>query len=522
MYNNKKVLIKFGQKYFKIFLNSILTIISFLRAFEGLKNKLITVNFRKKNGHISLSSNSALDMATGEWIALLDHDDELSYDALFRVVSTINENPDAALIYSDEDKINSAGRHEDPYFKCNWNYDLFLSQNMISHLGVYKTSIVKQIGGFRGNYEGSQDYDLALRFIDEISHDQIVHIPYVLYHWRIHKQSTAKIVGNKPYALSAAKKAIEDHLARNSVDATVHILPEINMYRVKYKLGKYQPSVSIIIPSKNNNALLKNCIDSILIKTKYSNYEIIIVDNGSDDAETLKFLDKISRNEKVKILQYNNKFNYSDINNTAASECENEYLCFLNDDTEVITDDWLEEMVSIGIQDGVGIVGAKLKYPDNTLQHGGIILGIGGVGSHSHKGIPESTNGYFNRAGLIQSVSAVTGASLLINRKLFNEVKGFNTKELPIAYNDIDLCLRVKEQGFRVVYTPFAELYHYESSSRGTDTSGANLIRLENESSYMYQKWEKIIDNDPAYSPNLTLTSDSFSLAWPPRVSKFN
>lgn len=490
--------------------------IKYLKELERLDPK-IKVIFRKENGHISQASNSAISLATGEWLALFDHDDILSSDALYWVAKAIVENSNAALIYSDEDKINYRGLRQDPYFKCDWNYDLFLSQNMISHLGVYRTDIVKEIGGFRPGYEGSQDYDLALRFIEKISDDQIIHIPRVLYHWRIHKQSTAKIVDKKPYALISAQEAITEHLIRKGVKAEVTIIPKINMYRVKYTLQS-NPSVSIIIPTKDNYKMLKKCINSIIEKSSYPNYNIIVVNNNSTDQDTTSYLEELSQIELVTILEYYDEFNFSAINNVAAKKSNSDYICFLNDDTEVITHSWLEEMISIAEQDRVGVVGAKLKYANNTLQHAGVILGVGGVGSHSHKGISENTNGYFNRAGLIQSMSAVTGACLLIRRDLFNQVGGFNAMELAIAYNDVDLCLRVKELGYRVVYTPFAELYHYESASRGSDTIKVNEIRLKKEAEYMYKMWSDLIANDPAYSPNLTLTSDSFSLAWPPRV----
>lgn len=481
------------------------------------KDKRIKVVFRKKNGHISSASNSALEITTGEYVALLDHDDKLPEDALFWVVKTINENPSVSLIYSDEDKFDLKGSRSDPYFKCDWNYSLFLSQNLISHLGVYKTRIMKKIGGFRQGYEGSQDYDLALRFIEHIPHKQIVHIPRVLYHWRIHENSTAFRVDKKPYALTSARRAIGEHLERMDISSRVEIL-ENQMYRVKYDLPQDLPLVSIIIPTRNNLRLLKKCIKSISHKTEYSNYEILIIDNNSDNQQTLHYLEKLKEKDNISVLRDKRDFNFSAINNKAVKSAKGKYICFLNDDTEVISPNWLSEMVSIAIQKGVGAVGAKLWYPDKTLQHGGIILGVKGIGSHAHKFILKGNGGYFNRATLIQEFSAVTSACMLVSKKVFYEVDGFDEKNLSVAFNDVDLCLKIRELGYRIVWTPYAELYHHESISRGEDKLSNPDQRFKKENEFMLEKWKKWIKNDPAYSPNLTLEREDFSLAWPPRI----
>lgn len=480
------------------------------------KDSRIKVQFRKKNGHISEASNSALEMAEGEFVALLDHDDLFTEDALFWVATAINKNSGAALIYSDEDKTDTKGRLLEPYFKCDWNYHLFLSQNMVSHLGVYKTSIARQIGGFRKGFEGSQDYDLALRFIELIDEKQIVHIPRVLYHWRIHKQSTAVNAQSKPYATKAARRAIAEHLKRINVQAEVEILP-INLYRVKYNLPEVLPMVSIIISTRNNPELLQKCMESILKKTSYKNVEIIVVDNNSDEPETVKYLSELQNKREVKILADKREFNFSAINNQAAQNAKGEFLLFINDDTEVIHKEWLSEMVCIVAQDRVGVVGAKLWYPNNTLQHGGIILGIKGVAGHAHKYFDKLNQGYLGRANLIQEFSAVTGACMLVKKELFNRVGGFD-ENLAIAYNDIDLCLRIRKQGLKVVWTPYAELIHHESQSRGDDFQDEKYERLKKESAYLLNRWGDIIQNDPAYSPNLTLEAENFGLAWPPRL----
>ncbi len=490
--------------------------INFLLEYQKTDNR-IKVTFRKENGHISRASNSALEIATGEWMALFDHDDLLSTDALYWVVKAINKNPNVALIYSDEDKIDRKGKRQNPYFKCDWNYELFLSQNLISHLGVYKTDIVKKIGGFRIGFEGSQDYDLALRYIEEIKPDQIFHIPRVLYHWRIHKKSTALKVDKKPYALTSASSAISEHLSRNGILGSVEIL-ENQMYRVKYDLPTNNPLVSIIIPTKNNKKLLKKCINSILEKTNYSNYEILIVNNNSDDESTLNYLEKIKQNDNIRVLVDKREFNFSAINNNAVENIKGELICFLNDDTEVISHNWLTEMLSIALQPGVGVVGARLWYPNNTLQHGGIVLGIGGIGSHAHKFLDKGEHGYFNRAELIQEFSAVTAACMLIPKKIFKQVGGFNETSLAISFNDVDLCLKIRVLNYRVVWTPFAELYHHESVSRGTDDTEEISPRFQSEIEFMNKTWANWIQNDPAYSPNLTLNAENFSLAWPPRL----
>jgi len=493
--------------------------IEVLKKYEK-KDKRIKVVYRKENGHISNASNSALELATGDFIVLLDHDDKLSEDALFWMAKTINEQPAAKLIYSDEDKIDDKGIRKDPYFKCDWNYSLFLSQNFINHLGAYDAKLFKKIGGFRPGYEGSQDYDMVLRFIEHISPDSIVHIPRVLYHWRIHKNSTAYKADEKPYALIAAQKAIADHLKRKEINADVELLDN-QMYRVKYMLPDTPPLVSIIIPTKDNFKILERCINSLLLKTDYNNYEILIVDNNSEDKNTLDYLQEIRKNEKVTVLKDKQKFNFSSINNKAVNHVNGSYLCFLNDDTEVISTAWLSEMVSVGVQQGVGVVGARLWYPNNTLQHGGVVLGIGGVASHSHKRIPKGKGGYFNRATLIQEFSAVTAACMLLPKKVFLEIDGFDEENLTVAFNDVDLCLSIREKGYRIVWTPYAELYHHESLSRGEDRLDEKNKRFFLENEFMLKKWKTWIENDPAYSPNLTLKAEDFSFAWPPRVDLY-
>lgn len=488
-----------------------------LRRFEKTDAR-IRIVYREENGHISNASNTALEMARGEWIVLMDQDDVLSVDALVRVAGLINRHPEARLIYSDEDKLDENGGRFDPYFKCDWNYQLFLSQNMISHLGAYHRETIRMIGGFRPGFEGSQDYDLALRFIEQIKPQQIFHIPHVLYHWRAHNRSTAVGTETKPYAVIAGQKAISEHLKRVQVSAEVEILP-IQMYRVKYHPPEVFPKVSIIIPTRNNKALLKTCLDSLIEKTDYPDFEILVVNNASDDPATIRYLNKIRKHPEVTVLNDVRPFNFSALNNRAVESAKGELICFLNDDTEVINPDWLGEMMSMVMQPGVAIAGARLWYPGDRLQHGGVILGIGGVGSHAHKGVAHDDYGYFCRAVLQQEFSAVTAAGMLIRKDAFVQAGGFDEENLRIAYNDVDLCLKVKSLGYKVVWTPYAELYHHESVSRGDDFAEDQIRRFKTENDFMLRKWTRFIQNDPAYSPNLTLKAENFDLAFPPRVT---
>ncbi len=477
----------------------------------------IKVVCREQNGHISAASNSALQMATGKWVALLDHDDLLSEHALYWVVDAINKRPDARLIYSDEDKLNEAGRRVLPLFKCDWNRDLFYSYNMISHLGVYHAELVKELGGFSVGMEGSQDYDLALRCIECIKPTQIHHIPRILYHWRIHPESTAQSPTTKPYAMVAGEKALNAHFERLRIAARAEFVGL--GYRIHYALPAILPLVSLIMPTRNGLQLLQRSVESIFAKTTYANYELLIVDNGSDDIDTLHYLASLGADSRVRVIRDDHAFNYSALNNAAARVAKGELLCLINNDIAVISPDWLSEMVAIALLDDVGAVGARLWYPDNTLQHGGVLLGVGGVANHAHLGLRRDKFGYFGRAGLRQSFSAVTGACLLVRKAIYDQVGGLNENDLAIAFNDVDFCLRVREAGYRNVWTPYAELYHYESATRGIEDTSEKRARFASEVQYMQRRWNGLLLQDPAYSPNLTLELHDFSLAWPPRIA---
>ncbi len=484
-------------------------------AGEDLRIKVV---FRPRNGHISAASNSALALATGEWAALLDHDDRLAEHALYWVARTAVEHPEAALIYSDEDKIDGRGERSEPYFKCDWNPDLFLSHNMICHLGVYRRAVVEELGGFREGFEGAQDYDLALRVTEKIPPAAIRHIPRVLYHWRMHGGSTARSADSKPYAAQAANRALNEHVQRMGIRGRVELDGEA--HRTRYDLPDPPPMATIIIPFRNGRRLLQTCIESIRAKTTYSPYEMLLVDNGSDEPETLVYLKELQQDPRLRVIRDGRPFNYSALNNMAVRAAQGEFVVLLNNDIEVISPDWLSEMISLAMRPGTGAVGARLWYPDGTLQHGGIIVGIGGVAGHAHKGLPRGMPGYFGRATLRQSVSAVTGACLVVRRQTYLQVGGLDEANLSVAFNDVDFGLKLIQAGCRNIWTPYAELDHHEAKSRGYEDDTKKRWRFFKEMAFMKQKWGAALLNDPAYSPNLTLDHEDFSLAWPPRVER--
>jgi glycosyltransferase involved in cell wall biosynthesis len=486
-----------------------------LEEYAG-KDKRIKLNFRKENGHISEATNSALEIAKGEFILLLDQDDEIPKHAMFMIVDALNKDPDLCLFYSDEDKMDVNGYRHGAYFKSDWNYDLFNGHNMVSHLGVYKTSIVRKINGFRKGYEGSQDYDLAHRFIEQIKTSQIKHIPHILYHWRTLPTSTAVSMGSKNYAFDAALRSLSDHLLRTKQQAVVTEAPNYG-YRVKRNIPTPEPLVSIIIPIKDKVEFLKKCITSIFEKTTYKNFEIIIADNGSKLDSTKKYLKKITTEHKnIRKFSYPGEFNYSAINNEAVKIANGEIIGLVNNDIEVINEEWLSEIVSQVLRKDAGAVGAKLYYSNETVQHAGIVLGIHVVGNHIHKNYDRKNPGYFNKLELIQNFTALTAACLFVKKSIYLEVGGLDAVNLKVAYNDVDFCLRLHEKGYLNIWTPFAELYHHESVSRGQDDLSQGA-RYKKEIDYMYKKWGKLIDRDPYYNPNLSNDSVEFRLSVPPR-----
>lgn len=480
------------------------------------KDPRIKVIFRDTNGHISEASNSALALATGQFVALLDHDDELHPLALFEVARSIDAHPQWKIVFSDEDKIDEAGRRSAPYFKADWNYDLLLSQNCISHLGVYAADLLREVGGFRKGFEGSQDHDLALRCVERLESGEIGHIPKVLYHWRMVEGSTARGVSEKNYAATAGCKAIAEHLARCGVNGTVDVILQ-GYYRVKYAVPEPMPMVSLIIPTRDKVELLSMCIESILRNTDYENYEILVVDNQSREAATLDYLADIESEPKVRVLRYDAAFNFSAINNFAARQAQGGVLGLINNDIEVKDAGWLREMVAHACREGVGAVGCMLYYPNDTIQHAGVVTGLHGVAGHILVGKPRGSDGYFGRGCLVQNLSAVTAACLLVQKQVFDKVGGLDEK-LRVAFNDIDFCLRVREAGYRNVWTPHAELYHHESASRGAEDTPEKQARFREEVEFMYGRWGDTLQRDPAYNPNLTLSGYPFEMAFPPRI----
>ncbi len=471
----------------------------------------IKLVFREENGHICHATNSAFALANGTWIALLDHDDVLREHALAEVALEISRHPEAQLFYSDEDKLDESGNRYDPYFKPAFSRELFRSQNYLNHLTVHKADNIRRVGGWRPGYEGSQDYDLNLRIFEQIGQHAIRHIPKVLYHWRAVEGSTARTGEEKSYAFDAGLKALEDHVERTGLDASVMPAPDTPFYRLKLAVPEPAPLVSLIIPTRDGLELLRGCVRSILSRTTYENYEIIIVDNGSTDTGTLDYMDEISQRANVRVLKYDKPFNYSAINNFAVAQAHGSIVGLINNDIEVISPDWLGEMVSWSAQAEIGCVGAKLFYANDTVQHAGVVLGLGGVAGHSHKHFPRNHAGYFFRLQVLQNYSAVTAACLLVRKEVYDEVGGLNAEDLTVAFNDVDFCLKVREAGYSNVWSPFAELYHLESISRGTDESPERIERFEKEINFMKSQWGAELLSDPYYSPHLSTDREDFS-----------
>ncbi|WP_083439384.1 glycosyltransferase family 2 protein [Acetobacterium bakii] len=470
----------------------------------------IKIVYRTENGHISEASNSALALATGEFIGLLDNDDTLADFALFEVVKVLNENPEADLIYSDEDKLSEDNKRSQPFFKTDWAPDILLATNYVCHFGVYRKRIIDEIGGFRKGYEGAQDYDLVLRFTEKT--DKIHHIQKVLYHWRMIQNSTAVNPESKGYAFEAGLKSLEDALTRRGIKGTVSHGAFPGVYDIEYEV--FNPGlVSVIIPTRDNPLDLKACIDSIFEKTVYEKFEIIVADNGSEKDETFMLFDYYSKKypDQFKVIRIDIPFNFSKINNLAVEEANGEYLLFLNNDITVITKGWMTRMVSFAQQEHIGAVGAKLYYPDNTIQHAGVLLGMGGVAGHGHCGYPRGDYGYFGKLVINNNYTSVTAACLMVKRSDFDMVGGFEEK-LTIAFNDVDFCLKLYEKGKYNIWLHNVELYHYESKSRGAEDTYSKYKRFNSEIKYMKDHWLKYIKDDPFYNRNLTRVDGNYAI----------
>lgn len=466
------------------------------------RDKRIKVKYRKKNGHISATTNDALNMAKGEFIGLIDDDDLLDSNALYEVVKLLNKNKGADFIYSDEDKLNLKGQFCDPHFKPDWSPDTLLSLNYICHFTVIRKNLVKKVGGFELGLEGSQDHDLFLK-VTEITNN-IYHIPKILYHWRMVEGSTSMTIDNKSYATDKGKIAIENALKRRKIKGKVLKDKVSTYYRIEYDTSE-KPLVSIIIPTRDYMDITKTCVDSIYKKSTYKNFEIVIANNDSKKEETLNFFKEYSKKYKnFRVIDCIMDFNYSKINNIAIKKSKGDYIILLNNDTEIITENWIETMLGYAMQKHIGCVGAKLLYPDDlTIQHAGVILGLGGVASHAYIGETRDALGMYGRLRVPYDYAANTAACLMVNKKKFQEVNGLE-EDLMVAYNDIDFNIKLLNAGYYNVFLPQVEIIHYESKSRGLDTSSEKYKRFQKESQYMWDKWKEMLNSDPFYNNNFS------------------
>jgi len=470
--------------------------------------------YAKKDARVRVLSapgGDILALVRGQYVAWFDQGDEMAPDALHWVADALAAYPSSALIYADEDRIDRNGNRCDPYFKPDWNPDLLLAQNYVKRLGVYDIARVRSLGALAAGIDGAAEYDLALRFTENLAPDRVRHIPRVLYHRRAPSAPQRGIT-------AAEAHAVKQHLARLGVDASVasdSAFPAAS--RVRYPLSAPLPLVTLIILTRDRVDLLRQCVLSILQKTAYPNYRILVVDNGSVEADTMAFLADISCRKNIAVLRDAGAFNFAALNNRAVASVESGLVGLLNNDLEAINSDWLDEMVSHALRPEIGVVGARLWYPDDTLQHGGVFLAGDLVAMHLHKGLPRGQPGHGARAVAIQNVAAVTGACMLMRLELYRQVGGMD-ENLAVAYNDVDLCLRVGQLGLRNLWTPYAELYHHESASRGAEDTPEKLARLQRESDYMKARWGRLLYDDPAYNPNLAIDREDSALAWPPRL----
>ena len=470
----------------------------------------IRVKNLEENLGIAGNTNEALVMARGEFVGLLDHDDLLAPQALFRIAEALTADPQADAVYTDEDKVTTdLSEHFQPHFKPDFNLDLLRSNNYITHFFVVRTRLAREAGGFRREFDGAQDYDFIFRCTEEAK--KVLHVPEVLYHWRTHKASTADNPASKMYAFEAGKRAIEAHLARCGQEGTVSLRKDLGFYRVEYPV-QGEPLVSILIPNRDQKETLEKCLNSIWEKSTYKNYEILIVENNSSSPEIFDYYREIEKRPGVRILTWKEGFNYSAINNFGEKSAAGDYLLFLNNDVEVINPGWIEELLGNCQRKEVGIVGAKLYYPDDTIQHAGTVIGIGGIAGHAFLNMPRSRTGYLHKASLQMDLSAVTAACMMMKRQVFKQLGGFEER-LSVAFNDVDLCLRTEQAGYLVVYNPEVELYHYESKSRGAEDSEEKVRRFQEEIEFMRCRWMDLLKKgDPYYNRNLTLSKWNYSL----------
>lgn len=504
------------------------------KYYEGKEN--IKYKFLNSNKGISENTNEAIKLATGDFIGFLDHDDILSQDCLYEVVKTINKIKNVDFIYSDEDKIDEQGERFEPYFKPDFSPETLECNNYITHFVVVKKDLLKKVGNLNSKFNGAQDFDFVLRATEKAN--KVCHISKVLYHWRVHKSSTANIADAKPYAYEAGIKVIEEHLKRTNKKGIVEFGQDVpGIYKIKFDI-KGSPKVSILIPNKDNVNLLKNCIESILNLTTYTNYEINIIENNSIQEETFEYYSKISQNSKIKILDYNTgkvydkferekinkkqnndeevdkkEFNYSSLINFGVQNSDGDFILQLNNDTKLLTKDWLELFIGYAQNKEIGAIGARLYYEDKSIQHAGIAIGLSGIAGNLLVNLPYGKHAYFGREAATRNVSAVTGACLFCRRELYEEVCFMDEINFKVAFNDVDFCLKILEKGYRNVYVPYIELIHYESKSRGYEYTKEQQERFNKECNNFKEKWKKVIEKgDPYYSKNFSLESCNFDI----------
>jgi len=487
-----------------------------LEEYAGADDR-IRVAFRGSTGGISAASNSALELATGDLIGFLDHDDLLRPHALLLAAQAFAQDERLGFVYSDEDQIDEADRRSGPNFKPDWDPALLLSQNYASHFAVFRGGLVREHGGLRSEYDGSQDWDLALRVTEGLRPEEIAHLPHVLYHWRAIPGSAALDIGEKPYAIDAARRATAAHLRRRGVRG--YILPLGAHQDVRFGLPDPAPSVTAIVPSTGNPAILAKCIETLLDGTAYPGMDVIVAvrERARIEKAVGSYLESLEREPRIRVATYPERdFNYAWVVNWAAQQAEGELLLLLNDDVNGTNDDWLETMVGHVVQDGVGAVGALLLHRDETVQHAGMLLGNGRA-EHLYRGRPARVTGYVNRARAARGAPAVTGACMLLRRDALHEIGGMDER-LAVAYNDVDLCLKLRHAGWRIVFVPGAVLYHDESSSFGSLTVGREQ-EFEAERLRVCERWGRALEDDPFHNPNLALDASYPSrLAFPPRV----
>ena len=477
-----------------------------------MNHKEIKYKFLNENKGISENTNRAIEMADGDFIAFLDHDDCLAPFALYEIIDCLNKNPETEFIYSDEDKIDEKGERFEPYFKPKFSPETLECNNYITHFVVAKKSLVEKIGKLDSRFDGAQDFDFVLRATENTKN--IIHIPKILYHWRAHRNSTANVADTKNYAYEAGVKVIREHLKRTGQEGIVENPEEVpGIYKIKFAVNS-NPKVSILIPNKDNYKVLKKCLKSILKLTTYSNYEILILENNSEKEETFKYYDEIQKNPKIKVIDFGKtEFNYSNIINKGVKVSDADFVLQLNNDTELLTPDWLELFIGYAQNKEIGAVGARLYYPDKSIQHAGIACGIAGIAGNVLVNLPYGVHGYFSREAATRNVSAVTGACLFARREIYEEVDYMDEELFKVAFNDVDFCLKILEKGYRIVYNPYIELIHYESKTRGYEDTPEKKLRFENESNNFKTKWKNFLESgDPYYSKNFSLVNCNFMI----------